>query len=624
MNYSILVSDFLNNMNEGLIYIDSDGIIKEYNEKAKQMVGIERDCPYSHDEGKIEKDDIVIIAYTSFGLDDEGIDENDLKKIGLTLNNIEEGTTILAVGRYMGNVNGKSKIKPPDVYIDTILLEDDFENIHFKAKVDYIDRCVEIKINSRSYRYYYNNYFSNCVVLDKDTKEVKFYQQGGYTAWKEDLKLLLNGQSFSEKKVGKNKKEVINKHILEVHDNNEIIKDFISCAKGEHPGFKGKNSKLNGVYSSCTFFPVKRDGITMGAYLLLNDISLLQSAETQRNIAYSRLKAVTKSLKDNEKVENHFPKIIGSSKIMGEIKKLAYKASKSESNVLLLGESGTGKSVLARAIHDASGNKNKPFIQVNCSSIPETLIESELFGYERGAFTGANQKGKKGYFEMADTGTIFLDEIGDLSKGMQVKLLHVIQNKKFYKVGGDKEINVNVRIIVATNRNLESDVKNNLFRKDLYYRINVFPIHIPSLRERIDDMYELVEYLLPKICMKIGTEEKRISGEAMAKLRVYHWPGNIRELENILERAVNLCDDKTIMSEHIKVKINKKNLNNQEEYLKPLKDSLNALELEIIENVIDYTNNDKIKTMEILKIKKTKLYEKLKAIKEKERSEKTE
>jgi len=624
MDFSILVSDFLNNMNEGLIYIDSDGVIREYNDKAKQMMGIERKCAYSHNEGKIEKGDIVIIAYTSFGLDDKGIDENDLKKIGLTFNNIEEGTTVLGVGKYMGNVNGKSKIKTPNVYMDTILLEDDFENVHFKAKVDYIDRCAEIKINSRSYRYYYNNYFSNCVVLDKNTKEVKFYQQGGYTAWKEELKLLLNGESFSEKKVGKNKKEVINKHILEVHENNEIIKEFINCAKGEHLGFKGKNSKLNGIYSSCTFFPVKRNDITIGAYLLLNDISLLQSAENQRNIAYSRLKVVTKSLKDNEIIESYFPKIIGSSKIISEIKKLGYKASRFQSNVLLLGESGTGKSILARAIHDASDDKNKPFIQVNCSSIPETLIESELFGYERGAFTGANQKGKKGYFEMADTGTIFLDEIGDLPKAMQVKLLHVIQNKKFYKVGGDKEIKVNVRIIAATNRNLELDVKNNLFRKDLYYRINVFPIHIPSLRERIDDMHELVEYLLPKICMKIGTEEKRISGEVMAKLRVYHWPGNIRELENILERAVNLCDDKTIMSEHIKVKINKKNLINQEEYLKPLKDSLNILELEIIENVMDYTNNDKEKTMGILKIKKTKLYEKLKVIKEKGYSENSE
>ncbi|MDM8533537.1 sigma 54-interacting transcriptional regulator [Clostridiaceae bacterium HSG29] len=624
MKYPILVSDFLNNMNDGLIYIDSDGIIQEYNEKAKQMMGIQRKCAYPHNEGKIEKGDIVIIAYTSFGLDDEGIDENDFKKIGLTFNNIEEGTTVLAVGKYMGNVNGKSKIKAPGAYMDVITLEDDFEGVHFKAKVDYIDRCVEIKINSRSYRYYYNNYFSNCVVLDKDTKEMKFYQQGGYTAWKEDLKLLLNGQFFSEKKVGINIKEVINKHIFEAHDNNEIIKEFISCAKGEHLGFKGKNSKLNGIYSSCTFFPVKRVGKTVGAYLLLSDISLLQSVETQKNIAYSKLKVVTKSLKDNEIIEKYFPKIIGSSKIISEIKRLGYKASRFQSNVLLLGESGTGKSILARAIHDASDNKNKPFIQVNCSSIPETLIESELFGYEKGAFTGANQKGKKGYFEMADSGTIFLDEIGDLPKAMQVKLLHVIQNKKFYKVGGDKEIEVDVRIIAATNRNLELDVKNKLFRKDLYYRINVFPIHIPSLRERIDDMHELVEYLLPKICMKIGTEEKRISGEAMAKLRVYHWPGNIRELENILERAVNLCDDKIITSDYIKVKINKKNLINQEEYLKPLKDSLNELELEIIENVMDYTNDDKMKTMKILKIKKTKLYDKLKTIKKRENSEITE
>jgi len=301
---------------------------------------------------------------------------------------------------------------------------------------------------------------------------------------------------------------------------------------------------------------------------------------------------------------------------MLQVKQLAYKASCFKSNVIILGESGTGKSILAKAIHEASDISDQAFIQVNCNSIPETLIESEMFGYDKGAFTGASNKGKKGYFELADGGTLFLDEIGDLSKNMQVKLLQAIQNRSFYRVGGDKEVQVNVRIIVATNRNIEKDVSKGIFREDLYYRINVFPIKQPPLRERVEDIYELVSYLLPKVCKNVGVKEKRLTSNAYEKLRLYTWPGNVRELENVLERAVNLCEEDIISSHHIQIKIVKRNYMNKEFFLKPLKDVLVDTELDIIEQVMLYTGGDKEAAMEILNIKKTKLYDKLKLIKE--------
>ncbi|BEP28644.1 sigma-54 interaction domain-containing protein [Helicovermis profundi] len=615
MKYQLLTKDFSEFMNEGLIYIDKNGIIKEYNEKAKELIGIKRSCTRSHSKGKINKNDIVILAYTSFGYDKNGLEEKDLKKIGINLPNLKKGDTLLAYGKYESDEIGKSKVKESDILIDNFIMDAKIDGIKISSKVNYLKRFVEIKVDNEKYRHYYNNFFSHVIILDKDSKEIKFYQDGGYTAWKEDLKQILDGNFYHEKKNGCNEIEVINKHILDIHDKTEIINDLINCSQNEIVGYKGKKSKINGIDALCTLKQVMRGSEIIGAFLLINDISRLRNAEVQKEMVYKKLKLAKEALKNNSEYAKLFPKLIGSSQSLLEVKRLAYKASKFQSNLLILGESGTGKSILARCIHEASANHDMPFIEVNCNSIPESLMESELFGYEKGAFTGANQKGKKGYFEMANGGTLFLDEIGDFPKGMQVKLLHVIQNKKFFKVGGDKEIQVNLRIIVATNRNLEKDVKNGIFREDLYYRINVFPIHLPPLRDRIVDIYELIEFLLPRICNRIGTNQKHISGEAINKIKAYHWPGNIRELENVLERAVNLCEDKTILSEHLKIKITKKNIVNREEYLRPLKETMNSIELEIIENVYNYTNRDKKKTMEILKIKKTKLYEKIKELK---------
>ncbi|WP_240839688.1 sigma-54-dependent Fis family transcriptional regulator [Acidaminobacter sp. JC074] len=618
MNYKIGLNDFLDDLNEGIISINKEGLIQVYNTKAKDILGASRHCHLTHEAGKLEKGDMVILAFTSFGQDTGGIDHKDLKVLGIDIMALEKGTTLLAVGQYKTGKSGKIKLKGPDHSMDSIAMEDVFLGENFKTKIDYINRYVEISIYDENYRYYYNNYFNHMVIVNPKKRRVKFYQMGGYTLWKEDLKDLLKGGAFKEKHLGLNEMDLVNAHLSKFHQEDEIITDFLACARGEQDGYNGKSGTINGINIISTLKPILRENQVVGAILLMHDIRRLQMAENQRNIAYRKLKEATNALEDVKKYQVSFQNIIGSSQKIMDIKKLAYKASQFKSTVLILGESGTGKSVLAKAIHQASSRKAMPFIEVNLNSIPSTLIESELFGYEKGAFTGASARGKKGYFELAHGGTIFLDEIGDLKKEMQVKLLHVIQNRTFYKVGGDKEVKVDVRIIVATNRKLEKDVKQGLFREDLYYRINVFPIKQPPLRERIDDIYELVNYILPKVCYNIGTDDKAVSAEAYEKMKLYHWPGNIRELENVLERAITLCDGKTILSEHIQVKITNKNMFSEEVLLRPLKETMKDVELDVINKVLIHTDGNKRKTMDILAIKKTKLYDSIKEIEKRE------
>ena len=237
----------------------------------------------------------------------------------------------------------------------------------------------------------------------------------------------------------------------------------------------------------------------------------------------------------------NFREIVGKSRVMEKSLLMAQKAAKTSATVLIRGESGTGKELVARAIHYSSERVSKPFIKVNCGAIPGTLLESELFGHEQGAFTGAIRK-KKGKFEQADGGTIFLDEIGDMPIEMQVKLLRVLQEREFERVGGEETIKCDVRIIAATNRPLEDLMGKGEFRDDLYYRLNVVPVHLPALKERKDDILLLIQHFIEKICRKFGMELVELSEEAEICLCNYDWPGNIRELENLMERLIVLTE----------------------------------------------------------------------------------
>lgn len=251
------------------------------------------------------------------------------------------------------------------------------------------------------------------------------------------------------------------------------------------------------------------------------------------------------------KDEINFSDICGDSAALQNIITLAKQISTGDSSVLIRGESGTGKELFARSIHYASNRRHKPFVAINCASIPDTLLESELFGYERGAFSGANTSGKVGRFELANGGTLFLDEIGDMPLHLQPKLLRVLQDGSFLRLGGKNTIKVNFRLITATNRNLENMIKNKEFREDLYFRLNVIPINIPPLRERKDDIPLLVNIKLAEYCQKLNKPQKKISNELMEVFCNAHWKGNVRELENVIEYLVNISEKNLITPKYL-------------------------------------------------------------------------
>ncbi|MDR7078563.1 transcriptional regulator with PAS, ATPase and Fis domain [Neobacillus niacini] len=327
----------------------------------------------------------------------------------------------------------------------------------------------------------------------------------------------------------------------------------------------------------------------------------------------------------NSKSKYYFSHLVGDSPSFTAVRKLAERVSSSQSAVLLLGESGTGKELFASAIHNNSTRASFPFVPINCASIPEHLLESELFGYDEGAFTGAKKGGKKGHFQLANRGTIFLDEIGDMPLAMQSKLLRVLQEREFLPVGGQKSIAVDVRIIAATHRNLEKMVEEGTFRQDLYYRLNVIKIEIPPLRDRNGDVELIAINLLEKLGRKFYRKGIKLSAEVVERLNQHKWQGNIRELENVLERSINVLDGKIIELAHlplylrdqetvnIPVKIDEReSVNVADIPVQPLKETLAQVEKKAILNALSAANGNKQEAAKLLEIGKTRFYEKCK------------
>src|SRR5579862_9197563 len=263
-----------------------------------------------------------------------------------------------------------------------------------------------------------------------------------------------------------------------------------------------------------------------------------------RKRAEDRTRNENVALREDIVRSSMFEEIVGSSEPLRRVLVQVSKVAPTDSTVLVLGETGTGKELIARAIHNRSTRSNRAFIRVNCAAIPQSLIASELFGHEKGSFTGATQR-RLGRFESADGGTIFLDEVGDLPAETQVALLRVLQEREFERVGGNQTVRVDVRVLAATNRDLGGSVTDGTFRRDLFYRLDVFPIQLPALRDRMDDIPLLVEYLVDRYGKKAGKKIRNVSKDTLILLRSYNWPGNIRELQNVVERAVILCDGET-------------------------------------------------------------------------------
>ncbi|MEQ8175211.1 MAG: sigma 54-interacting transcriptional regulator [Syntrophomonadaceae bacterium] len=407
------------------------------------------------------------------------------------------------------------------------------------------------------------------------------------------------------------KEDVVGRHILEITPHSKLP-EILRTGDIDEIDIWTVNSRDTMI----TRTPIIKNGEITGAVgrSLFLDMSQAKMLINKLQETMKELKYYKEEFRQHYQARWQFDDLIGVSSEFIMIKSMAQQLAHTESNILISGESGTGKELFAQSIHNQGGQEG-PFVRVNCAALPENLLESELFGYEEGAFTGAKKGGKPGKFELAKGGTIFLDEIGDMPLSMQTKLLTVLQERVVERVGGINPISIKVRVIAASNRDLEHMVANHQFREDLYYRLNVVRLILPPLRERIEDIPLLVDYLMAFINNKLKSRVTAISNEALHMLQSYNWPGNVRELQNLLERAINLASVKqatrlemqhfpSLRDETPSPVVNKNGRTT-------LSDSVQKLERELIWQMLKSTNYNKAQTARELGLNKSVLYSKM-------------
>lgn len=400
--------------------------------------------------------------------------------------------------------------------------------------------------------------------------------------------------------------DIIGRHVTEVIENTRL---HIVAKTGIAEIAELQKIKENYIIASR--IPIIKKGKVISAVgkIVFRNIRELDNLYSKINKIEQQLENYKDELTQLNKPKYTFSQIIGKSIGMQNVKQLAKKAATTDSNILIIGDSGTGKELFAHAIHQHSKRHSKAFIRVNCAAIPDDLLESELFGYEEGAFTGAKKGGKIGKFEVADQGTIFLDEIGDLPLHMQAKLLRVIQEKEIERIGSNTTQNIDVRIIAATNRKIEQMITEKKFRLDLYYRLNVVTLKIPDLASRPEDIIDYCSHFIDQFRTRYLKRVEGISDEALTCLKAYQWPGNVRELENIIERAINIIENELI----IKVKHLPSEISGGYEVkeIKPLKSIVEEAEMSAILNTLNAYHYNKTKTASALGLSRTALYERM-------------
>lgn len=404
-------------------------------------------------------------------------------------------------------------------------------------------------------------------------------------------------------------KQTIGKHVTKVLENSRLH----IVARTGVPEI-AQLQQVRGSYYVVSRMPIVENGRVVGAVgkMMFRNIEEIREIANRMDTLENELNYYRQELEKTGSIHYTFDNIVMVSSPMLQIKREALQAARSVSTILLRGESGTGKELFAQAIHAASPRRSGPFIKVNCAAIPEHLLESEFFGYAPGAFTGAQRGGKPGRFELAHGGTIFLDEIGDMSPGLQAKLLRVLQDREFDRVGGTRPVKVNVRVIAATNRDLEEMVVKGDFREDLFYRLNVIALTIPPLRKRLEDILPLVHCFLRKYNGIFGTKVTDIDPEALDVLKFYHWPGNVRELENVIERAVNFAAGVIRIKDLPSYIRRGDRISENQVGAGKYRDRLGEAEREIILSALKAADGNKTRAARILGISRSRLYEKLK------------
>lgn len=426
----------------------------------------------------------------------------------------------------------------------------------------------------------------------------------------------------AEKIFSVTKDEIVGKPIIEFfeHQNLEILE---SLHKGER--VRGKHHKpRSDLFVLINSNPVYFNGRIIGAVVSETDVTnqvVLNEKLFNMSTEVHRLEKEMAKYRPSDPFNN----IKGKSTVMQKTVQVAKKVCSVRSTVLILGESGVGKEVFAKSIHEATEGPDAPFISINCGAIPASLFESELFGYERGAFSGADHKGKKGKIELAKGGSLFLDEIGEMPLEMQVKMLRVLQERKYYKVGGEKEIEADFRVIAATNRDLKELIKEGQFREDLYYRLNVVSLKIPPLKERREDIFELIHYFLNDFSLRYQRPIHHFSQEVMQEMLQYDWPGNVRELRNVVERLVVFATDGVIRKEYLPFQsvmshsvasgtdLQEKNMEMNTVFL-PLQEEMDQHEKKVLEKALALTHGNKLECSKKLGITRATLYNRLKRL----------
>jgi PAS domain S-box-containing protein len=401
----------------------------------------------------------------------------------------------------------------------------------------------------------------------------------------------------------------IGKHCTEVVENSRmhiVAKTGVSEINQSHL-IKGQKMVVQRI-------PIKKDGKVIAVFgqVMFKDVRDVTKLAKKLSLLESKVELYEQELMSIRSTRHTLESIVGKSEVMRSLRKEALKAAATQFPVLITGESGTGKELFAQGIHHASARRLYPFVRINCSAIPKDLLESELFGYEKGAFTGARSAGKPGKLELAKHGTVFLDEIGELPLQMQPKLLRVIEDKEFERIGGTSVIRSDFRLIAATNQNLEEMLTERRFRKDLFYRLNVIPLHIPPLRERPDDILPLVRHFLDQTAQEAFLPEITLDRAAEEVLRSYPWPGNIRELSNVLERVLSSLEGNTVHLSDLPFYLYRSQKIASKLSPVPIREVQFRAEKEAILHTLRLAGFNKSKAAEMLGIHRTHLYKKIK------------
>jgi len=407
--------------------------------------------------------------------------------------------------------------------------------------------------------------------------------------------------------------DAVGRHILEMNPES-LLPRVIETGRAE----VGRVMKMGGRERIVARIPLKdRSGSVVGAVgkLMFWHMEQVKDLVRQVEVLEDRLDYYQKELQAIYSDWFALERLVGESPAMRQAKAVAIQAAASDLSVLITGETGTGKEIFAHGVHQLGARRNKPFVKVNCAAIPHELFESEMFGYEAGAFTGASRKGKPGKFELADGGTIFLDEVGDLPLPMQVKLLRVIQERTVERLGGTRVLSLNFRVIAATNRDLKELIHKGLFRQDLYYRLNIFHLETPPLRTIPEDIRRLAYHILSEIGKERKLRIGPITPEAMSRLMSFPWPGNVRELRNVIERATAVAGEGPLKEEHLPMDLLEETPRILEEQgaPMPLREEMASAERRIIERALRHAGGNRSRAARILGIHRTGLYQKMRS-----------